>query len=796
MILGYTGSWQRLVAPPSRKFRWTSPRIGLWLGRLLVAVVIWSSQRSLTLAEEPLAARPGAASAIKLDEADNAARAHLERMQRYLADGQWGEAIEALRNLSDSSGERLIALPPAAAGNGEFVRFVPLREYCQWRLAALAREAPQALDLYRQRVDPLAEAWLKQAVAERDLARLREIADRFFNSRCGDEALLRLGELELEQGHFSQASYAWERLSPQLRTPPAASPWLHGLPGSPLGSALRVEEIADHWDALQPLLTEPASPLPWLAYPDTDLDLGAVRARLALVSILEGSPQQAQRELALLGRLAPESQGTLGGKSGRYVELLTELLASSRTWPLPPQSADWLTFGGNPTRGKTAAGGIDVALQPIWSVPLPRRSAGDAQAEELLAGEASPIDTLCYHPLIAGSSVLVATGDTIDDIHGYDLDTGRPLWLETSLPPDVVAAAQIPPGASRGRLGAPQYTLTLDGDRLYAKLGRRPRRHRSWNVATRRRWAISPRSICGPRRSVCLKSTWIRSPFGEGWAIEGVPVAADGRLYVALRQRDSVRTQTYLAAFDAKRGELVWQRFVAAAESFAQAQAVEYTHNLLSLSEGVLFYNSNLGVVAAVRADDGRLLWLTRYPSVPRDDLAGDRSAPAVDRALSPCLIHRGLVLVAPSDCDRLFALDSATGLVLWATEPGATNDVQYLLGVGGGNLIAGGSRLYWIDAETGQITARFPASLDDALRGFGRGLLAGEQIYWPTWDRIYVFDQRGPRQMRQPIDLTPLGLTGGNLLISRGRLLIAAEDRLSAFRTSGPEITGAASPP
>ena len=148
----------------------------------------------------------------------------------------------------------------AASGGGEFVRFVPLREFGQGRLAALAEKAPPALEAYRQRVDPLAEAWLKQAVAERDPRRLQEIVDRFFASRSGDDALFRLGEIELEQGNFREHADAWEQLSPPL--------------------------------------TEPAGPPAWLAYPDTDLDLEAVRARLALVSILEGSPARAQRELA------------------------------------------------------------------------------------------------------------------------------------------------------------------------------------------------------------------------------------------------------------------------------------------------------------------------------------------------------------------------------------------------------------------------------------------------------------------------------------------------------------------
>ncbi|MCU0871733.1 MAG: hypothetical protein MUE50_05265, partial [Pirellulaceae bacterium] len=178
-----------------------------WGRHFLPVAFVWTLSLSLATAQEAgVASIPVAGAAVKLDEADNAARSHLERIQRYLADGQWDEAVEALRGLMDASGERLVALPPDdARGGGEFVRFVPLHQFGQGRLATFAQEAPQALEAYRQRVDPLAEAWLKRAVAERDPQRLQEVADRFFASRSGDDALLRLGDIELEQGNFARA---------------------------------------------------------------------------------------------------------------------------------------------------------------------------------------------------------------------------------------------------------------------------------------------------------------------------------------------------------------------------------------------------------------------------------------------------------------------------------------------------------------------------------------------------------------------------------------------------------------
>ncbi len=70
--------------------------------------------------------------------------------------------------------------------------------------------------------------------------------------------------------------------------------------------------------------------------------------------------------------------------------------------------------------------------------------------------------------------------------------------------------------------------------------------------------------------------------------------------------------------------------------------------------------------------------------------------------------------------------------------------------------------------------------------RGFGRGVLAGSEIYWPTRERIYVFDQGSGRQVRQPIELAALGVQGGNLVIHDGVMLVASADELVAFNATG----------
>ena len=61
---------------------------------------------------------------------------------------------------------------------------------------------------------------------------------------------------------------------------------------------------------------------------------------------------------------------------------------------------------------------------------------------------------------------------------------------------------------------------------------------------------------------------------------------------------------------------------------------------------------------------------------------------------------------------------------------------------------------------------------------GYGRGVLAGDSVLWPTRDKLYVFDQQ-TAQPRKVVDLAARGASGGNLLVADGRLLIATEQRI-----------------
>jgi outer membrane protein assembly factor BamB len=380
-------------------------------------------------------------------------------------------------------------------------------------------------------------------------------------------------------------------------------------------------------------------------------------------------------------------------------------------------------------------------------------------------------------------------------LRALQLDTGQPAW------PGPPAAGQplgtiyrcsgepFPPAPTAGPIaGVSRYCVTIANHYLLARMGD------PWTgVQPSATGQAPPRSFLVGLDIRTQKVLFERIvPPEPGWQFEAAPLADEAHIYVSLRRRDPVSSQVAVHCYSLGTGRLVWARELARAAPLTDAP-IRRTHSPLALRDGTLYYNSNLGVVAAVRATDGRVQWVCRYPRRGVNEDHPDRQDRYVLRDLVPCLIYQDLVIAAPADCQRILALDSATGRVLWTTPAGQAGDAVHLLGVGHGHLFASGDSLYWIDVASGAVVGRFPAGTSPAHefarpspRGFGRGVLAGHWVYWPTGQRLYVLDQRQPRMVRQPIDLAAIGMTGGNLVIVEGILLIAATDRLSAWNETG----------
>ncbi|MBN1394445.1 MAG: PQQ-like beta-propeller repeat protein [Pirellulales bacterium] len=710
-----------------------------------------------------------AAEEVQVDRIDNNVRARLERVDDLLKKRQWFDAIENLRQLAELNDGGLVAVSDD--------RFIDLCEWCRQRLAAMPAEG---LQVYRSLVDPVAERWYRQGVAERDVRLLRRVVDRAFASGFGDDALLALGDIELERGCFAAARRSWRRIL-------SADADL-GVKSSD-GVAVELppqQKLSPH-------------------YPDADLDPAAVRARIVLALVLEGRHSIARAELDRFARLHPEAKGRLGHREGKYVEMLESLLTESVSWPTETVAPDWPTFAGDPLRNGAAApiaelgsivwrfhinsprplagegpgvrAGNGVSPRPLAGEgpgvragngvsprPLagegPGVRAGNGVSPRPLAGEGPGVRALCYHPILWNNLVLLNTQEKIFSLR---IDDGAPAWGRSA----EIFRGQSP----TAEVSSGQYTMTVFRDRLYARMG--------------------PTVYSSDERSylVCLdlktqgRLLWKVEP-EQGYEFEGSPLVDRQGVYAAMR-RPGLRHQAFVACLEPDSGRIRWRRFVCGAESNARAD------NLLTLAEDAIYYNTNLGAAAALRTEDGRIEWLSLYPResdyLPSPasgrGVGGEGGRQYLHSAMNPCLFNGDQVYVAPADSRSVFAFDAADGRLLWKSDEEVEPGVA-LLGATEDHLIAAGGRLYWIrlgGAERGKVESVWPT--EPERPGYGRGLLAGRNVLWPASDKLYIFDLRTARPIAT-VDLDMRRTTGGNLLTAGGKLLIAADEVLIAIET------------
>lgn len=770
-------------------------------GRQTVAVACLSAALgtwfvAATVRGQMASSRFELSASISLNEVDGAVRSHLERVKAFLADGQWDEAVETLRQLMQNSGDRLIEFRDR--------RYITLREYCHAILASLP---PEALALYRSRVDPQARKWYEEGLAKRDESLLKRLVEQHLVSSWGDDALLALGALSLEQGRHAEARSWWEKLAefPPLQV----SGDVFEKVRSGLEEGSDEARLLDHWyeavitsrgtvysikyQQLPDLSVAEGAALvrfwrraqlaPWqLTYPETSIPPADIQARLVLASILEGSTQRAERALDELRRLFPGASGRLCGRQGPLADTLAALLAESREWPQASGSVDWPTFAGSPSRNTVPTADIDVGAVK-WRLPLEKVTISDATTAVNIGARPRRVAEgnnvlLSHHPIAAGGRVFYSAQH---QIFAVDERTGLPVWPAGDVPTGEIYVNKLElSDRSHIRyqpLGVPRFTMTVQGSRLLARMG---------SSITGTMPDSSPRGSSG--YIVCLdlsaqgRLRWKADPEDDKWAFEGSPLSDGQQVYVAMRRSD-VRPQAHVACFDAETGRMRWRRYVCAAETPAHGMADECTHNLLTLHHDTLYFNTNLGAVAALDAADGRVKWLYAYPRVESGDL--NRPGGNLYRDLTPCIYDRGRLFVAPADSERIICLDAQSGAfywdtLLWGRGQYSPEDAIHLLGVGQGYLVASGDRLWRIHVETGRRQNPWPEG--PTPRGFGRGVLVGDKIYWPTMEQIFVLSQKTGLPVQQPIDLRQRGVTGGNLIVANGNLFVASPSELVAL--------------
>lgn len=678
------------------------------------------------------AAQPGRISggeAVFLDTDGNAVK-KLGQARDFLAAGQWSDAVDLLRQIVDQHNEKLV---PASPG-----RYVNVQTYCDMLLASLP---PEGLKIYRARVDPQAKQWYAAACETHDEALLAKILQYAFVSSYGDDALLLLGEWAFERGDLSRARGFWRMLLPPAQPPPGQIPTA-------------------------------------LVYPDAQVEPAQIEARLVLCSYLQRNFARGDRELQAFAKQFPEASGDLAGQTGNLLKILRDTTAAMRASEFPHEDPDVSTFACNPARNKVLPVAVDVGTVQ-WTAPLKEVRAESSDHPALMA--VPPV--LSYHPVVFNNIVLVGSETAI---YAYDLQTGKPAWPAGD--PADAAIYSLPPEKHAGPLtaGLPQFTLTVDQGRLYARLGAATAGHVPGNGLEGRHSSLVCLDLArGEGKAVWSIDDDEITVDGGHWTFEGSPIAGNGRVYVSI-YRGKPRPQANVICLDADTGRLLWNRRVCIGMEILGGDVHEIRQELLTLAEDRLYYTTNLGAIAALDAQQGGLRWVAVYPHVDAEKIWAFNKRQA--HGPNPCLYYEGVVFAAPTDSGRVFAFDADTGAVKWSRE--LKGGARALLGVGQGRLILSGDQLWALDAETGNMV--WPTldsgsfSTDPEARGWGRGILAADVVYWPTREEILVFDQADGTLRRRINLVQPHHQSGGNLIVANGMLLVAATTRLAAFCDHG----------
>ncbi len=730
----------------------------------------------------------------------------LAQLDQLIAAGEAQAAVGLAVRLIDEADERLVPASQVVAGEAsraDIERWVPLEMVVHDRLLQTGGQQPAVLEAYRAAYDRIAQDALQAAVARDSVAALERFLRRYFATSWGDEGLLRLSEQAWRRGWVLRARDALRRIDPRWQPHAAATE-----------SGAAVEAV--DWEQL--LGRVPASSVPELAdevagrpgrpfgsYHGSDLPQADVAVRLIACQLLLGNRPVAEQLARVAGQWFPEATVRIAGRAGSITAMAQWLVEEAGPWPAAgrgfsqPLVPGWSTFGGHPQRVATAGTEtLQWQAAPRWVAPF---DAGTEMLKPLLpefARRGREAERAVSLPVIERGRVFLAGTRRL---HAWELATGTAWppgageggWFETPAEPLAEEAKRLPIDA------VPRLTLTVADGLLAARFG---------SLLT------TPPDVLLDRPSgseIALFSLAAEGALVEGYPLappagsefEGTPLLVGSRLWVGTTHRDEATRLSRLCCYDRATGVLLWQsRPLTQLLQAGSAERGHVSQALASYAEGIVYFHADQGTVAAVAADSGRILWQVRYPRReldPRQELAArpfDASPGRTASRSAPVAICGPRAIVSASDFDRLMALDPIDGRLIWMTPRGGGAAVAEVLGEVDGCLILGGRQLEWLEASSGRTVARFPGAGTPQPgggqrqpTGVGRGVLSGQQIIWPTEQKLLVFAARlaaGPRrgepQLVDQIDLRPWGLRGGQLAVGDRFLVNAGPHHVAVF--------------
>ncbi|WP_254509774.1 outer membrane protein assembly factor BamB family protein [Anatilimnocola floriformis] len=694
----------------------------------------------------------------------------LNRARKALDEEDYPVAVQALEELLTDSALDDYFL--AAAGQPETQ--VSVKATASQLLGSLP---PAARQLYETQVGHEARRNLNEALRDRDVPAVAEVARRFVHTKAGYEATFLLGRLELDQGRALAAAILLQPLCEQAPARDMLDPELSVL-------------TATAWSYAQ--------------RPD--------KANEVLIALKWRTPKVKVR--------LKDGEQSIFDKEEDAMKWL-QLIAGRGLAPAAAVANQWVMFRGDEARNAATAGGMPLVISE-WYFP----TTNDPDLDKWVGKYARTLQDKGETIVPALQPLAVASINKKDNkrvdyvvirspekVMGVSLKTGRRMWVYPH-------EDRITSNAGALTAGAQQIAATKENavrqriweDNLYGQLSSDSQQlyliddlefMNTQNINTTRNVWVGARQPVGVRGSNKLTALNLLRQGALCWQVGGdsghddpnlagafflgAPVSVAEKLFALAEFNGELR----LLCLSPQTGKLEWKQQLGSVPDETLTIRYDATRRLAAASpsyaDGVLICPTSAGAVVAVDLGTRSLKWHYTYE---RNDLLGrpnrgvitssnlNNNQPSGRWLDSSAIVADGSVIVTPVESQFLHCVDLLTGKPKWGA-PVKRDESLFVACIHKEKIILVGKKnVRAISVSDGTEAWKAPVELGGEIAS-GRGFYNGTHYYLPT---------TGQQLLKLDLDTGKIAdksrteFTLGNLVSFAGEMISIGHDQMSAF--------------
>ena len=664
---------------------------------------------------------------------DLVVRQHLTRAQDALEQGDAPRAIRTWQDILDRLSGKVVESHRAARMGTETDavidgdRFQGVRD----RVMELIRALPgQGLLQYRKMMEPKARRLLADGIAKEDEGLLRECARRYLLTDSGRGAHFALIDLLIEHGRFEEARVAAKRLRHNLTAAELAGP---------IGIQILAREGLALWGAGRMAELEQTVTIARENANGKDIAVGADQVDVVA-----------------------------------FLEALADRVATQRTDS--PQIRPE----------------IKVVRQRIWNRAFLRNT--DTSGSTPMFGGRSRSHWVNHFPVVPNIKDGVVYYCDGRFLRARSLFTGNELW------PGIPSLLPEFSGQQNRNL---HYHSVVDDDLVFSYVQGKPAMEgqRAWQGFEPIETIPAHKLIAVDRNTGEVRWSHMnftgRTPdetaFIERLTINQPPLVIGDTLYAAGNVLMGVFHQ-WICAFDRGSGQIKWKTYTGAGQmelNMFGNPVKEGVPGHVAEHEGVLYYSTNIGVICAVDAVTGTIIWESAYvqEGIPSTDSPITRERHPGWMPSRPAIVG-DKVFIAPTDSMNLYACAKDTGELsrVGIGTRTATSKNHYFLGEHGGLLLVAGRKITairpddfgeeWSSVELGSQYDR--SAIQGAPTVIGNDIVFCTATGNGNANHINRVDLRNGSFVQQ--ERMPYANREGNVVVSSDAIVIAGQQSIDAY--------------